>query len=198
MDFPRVFVLNVPLLIFLLTGIGPSQTDSSKQVHSNSEKLLVLPFEIHGLSYEDAVLLTRRFADGLKESKRFDVFLGDSIQGSGAKSDPRSFAKTGSALGMHNVVHVKVVHREKLYVLEIRLVRVSDASLLYAERVDYEGEFGSFLSDVVPEQARKLTHAHLDAKTPWAKAAFLFGACLGGIIWVFWHLSRGNIKQASH
>ena len=75
MDFPRVLVLNISFLIFLLTGIGPSQTDSSKQVHSNSEKLLVLPFEIHGLSYEDAVLLTRRFADGLKESDRFDVFL---------------------------------------------------------------------------------------------------------------------------
>jgi TolB-like protein len=198
MDFPGALVLKIALLIILLTGIGLSQADSSKDERTNREKLLVLPFEIHGLSNEEAALVSKRFADGLKESNRFEVFLKDSIQVSDAGVDPRSLAKTGSGYGMDKVVHVKVVHREGLYVLESRLVNVSDAALLYAERFDYPGEFGSFLSDIIPEQARKLMQAHLDAKTPWAKAAFLFGACLGGILWILWHFSRGKIKQASH
>jgi hypothetical protein len=195
MDFSRARVWNISLLLFLMTGIGFAQADSSRRVQGHLEKLLVLPFKIHGLSNEDATLLTKRFADGLKESYRFDVVLKDSLYGSDAASDPRSLALEGSGLGMDKVVLVKVVHREKLYALEIRLVNVKDAALLYAERVNYSGEFGSFLSEVIPEQARKLTQAHLDAKTPWAKAAFLFGGCLGAIIWILWHLRRKGRQQ---
>jgi hypothetical protein len=197
MDFSRGRVASFCLLVFLTISVSVSQTDSSRQVQKSSEKLLVLPFEIHGLSFEDATLLSKSFAEGLKESGRFEVFLKDSIQGPGVASNPRSLAKAGGGIEMHKVVHVKVVHRERLFVLEIRLVNVTDAALLYAERVDYTGEFATFLTAVIPEQAHKLALAHLDAKTPWAKAAFLFGGCLGAILWIFWHFRRGKIKQAS-
>ena len=197
MEFSRALLLKVLLFIFLLTAIAFSQTDSSGHALTGREKLLVLPFEIHDLSKEEAILLTNRFADGLKESDRFEIVLKDSLQGLENSTDPRALAQAGSRIGANKVTHLKIVHRDKLYVLEIRLVNVSSAALLYAERVDYSGEFGSFLSDVIPDQARKLMQAHLDAKTPWAKAAFLFGGCLGAILWILWHFKRKDSIQVN-
>ncbi len=184
-------------LVMLMIGISLSQSSPTEGAITLPETLAVLPFEIHNLTREDGLLLAKRFAAVLRESNRFEVILKDSIGGSGGLHDPRSLAETGKTLGVRKIVHVGIVHRDRLYVLQIRLVNVSDAALLYAERVDYSGEFGSLLSDVIPEQARKLTQAHLDAKTPWAKAAFLFGACLGAILWVLWHFRRNRSRQAS-
>jgi TolB-like protein len=182
-------------LIILVIGTCFCQSPSKEQASSHPETLAVLPFETHGLTHEEGILLCNRFAEVVRESKRFDVLATDSTGGSVGLHDSRSLAKAAKILGVRKIVHVSVVHRDRLYVLQIRLINVGDAALLYAERVDYSGEFGSFLSDVIPEQARKLTQAHLDAKTPWAKAAFLFGACLGAIIWILWHLRRKGQQQ---
>jgi TolB-like protein len=185
------------LLIVLVIGTCFCQSPSKEQASSHPETLAVLPFETHGLTREDGLLLAKRFAELMRKSNRFEVLRKDSTNGSAGLHDSRSLAEAGKALGAQKIVHVSVVHRDKLYVLQIRLVNVSDEALLYAERVDFSGEFGSFLSDVIPEQARKLTQAHLDAKTPWAKAAFLFGACLGAILWAFWHFRRNRSRKAS-
>jgi len=182
-------------LVTLMVGISFSQSSPTGGATAHPETLAVLPFEIHGLAPEEGLLLAKRFAEAMRESNRFEVFLQDSIAGSERLRDPRSLAEAGKTLGVKKIVHVSVVHRDRLYVLQIRLVNASDAALLYAEQVRYTGEFGSFLSDVIPEQARKLTQAHLDAKTPWAKAAFLFGACLGAILWVFWHFRRKGVGR---
>jgi TolB-like protein len=182
-------------LIILVIGTCFSQSPPKEDASAHSETLVVLPFETHGLSREDGLLLVNRFTEVMRESNRFEVILRDSAQRPEGWHNPRSLAEKGKALGVQKIVHVSVVHRDKLFVLQIRMVNVDDAALLYAERVDYSGEFGSLLSDVIPEQARKLTQAHLDAKTPWAKAAFLFGACLGAILWIFWHFRRKDIPQ---
>ena len=183
-------VCLVLTLIILVIGACFCQSPQREEAGARPETLAVLPFEIHNLTREDGLLLAKRFAEIMRESNRFEVFLKDSMVGSERLRDPRSLAEAGKTLGVQKIVHVSVVHRDRLYVLQIRLVNVSDAALLYAEQVRYTGEFGSFLSDVIPEQARKLTQAHLDAKTPWAKAAFFFGACMGAILWVFWHFRR--------
>ncbi|MCX6142347.1 MAG: hypothetical protein NTZ35_03930 [Ignavibacteriales bacterium] len=184
-------------LIILVIGTCFAQSPPKEEASAHPERLAVLPFEIRGLSREDGLLLAKRFAEVVREANRFEVILKDTIAISEGMKDPRFLAETGKTLGVGKIVHVSVVHRDRLYVLQIRLVNVSDAALLYAEQVRYTGEFGSFLSDVIPEQARKLTQAHLDAKTPWAKAAFLFGACLGAILWVFWHFRRNRTGQGS-
>lgn len=184
---------RVPAIVSLVTlmiGICLSQSSPNEVATAHPETLAVIPFEIHGLSREDGLLLAKRFAEVVREANRFEVILKDTIASSEGMKDPRFLAETGKTLGVGKIVHVSVVHRERLYVLQIRLVNVSDAVLLYAERVDYSGEFASLLSDIIPEQAHKLAQAHLDAKTPWAKAAFLFGACLGAILWIFWHFRR--------
>jgi len=123
--------------------------------------------------------------------------VANSLKSSEGIADPRSLAEAGKSVGVQKVVHVDVVRREPLTILQIRLVNVSDAALLYAERVDYSGELGSLLSDVIPEQARKLRSSHLDSKTPWAKAAFLFGACCGAILLIFWHFKRRDAVRSS-
>ena len=187
---------TIILLMAFSAITGFSQTESAADAHSHREKLAVLPFVLHGLSSEEGLQLTHRFAEVLGESDRFEVILADSMNGGEETSDLRSLAVLGKVLGVGKVVHVDVVKREKFTALRIRLVNVSDAALLYAERADYSGEFGSFLSDVIPEQARKLTQAHLDAKTPWAKAAFLFGACLGAILWIFWYFRRKDANRS--
>jgi TolB-like protein len=188
-------VCTIFFLFILVVGICFSQSSPTEGTSTHPDTLAVLPFETHNLTREDGLLLAKRFAEVMRESDRFEVLLKDSIESSVGLHDPHSLAETGKTLGVRKVVHVSIVHRDRLFVLQIRLVNVSDAALLYAERVDYSGEFGSFLSSVIPEQARRLTQAHLDAKTPWAKAAFLFGACLGAILWVFWHFRRKDATR---
>jgi hypothetical protein len=175
--------------------LGFFQTDTPGNAPDHREKLAIPAFTLHGLFPEDGSQLSRRFADVLAESNRFQISLVDSLKDSERSSDPQFLADAGKALGVQKIVQVDVVRRVNHFVLRIRLVNVSDAALLYAERADYSGEFGSLLADVIPEQARKLSKAHLDAKTPWAKAAFLFGGCLVAILWVFWHFSRKNTIQ---
>ena len=187
---------SVFALVVLMMGTCFSQSSPTDGAVTQAETLAVVPFENHGLSREDGLLLAKRFAEVLRASNRFRVILQDSMESSAKMRDPHSLAETGKTLGVLKVVDVSIVHRDKLWVLQIRLVNVVDAALLYAERVDYSGEFGSVLSDVIPEQARKLTQAHLDAKTPWAKAAFLFGACLGAILWIFWHFRRKEANRS--
>jgi TolB-like protein len=182
-------------LVILAISTCFAQSAPAQRASDNPETLAVLPFELHNVSSEEGLILTRRFAEVVREANRFDVMLTDSVVESESMKDARALAERGRALGVRKIVHVSVVHREKLYIFQIRLVNVNDATLLYAERVDHKGEFGSFLSDVIPEQARKLTLAHLDAKTPWAKAAFLFGGCLGAILWIMWHLRRKGRQQ---
>jgi hypothetical protein len=175
-----------------------SQSTSSAADGSHKDKLAVLPFSLHGLSPEEGSQLTHRFAEVAAGPGRFDIVLSDSAKGIEGTSDVRFLADAGKLLGVQKVVQVDIVRREKLNVLRIRLVNVDDGALLYSERVDYSGDRDSLLSKVIPEQARTLCSAHLDAKTPWAKAAFLFGACLAAIAWIFRHFRRkGTAKQHS-
>jgi hypothetical protein len=180
------------------SGFTVSQTASSTVDGNHKDKLAVLPFSLHGLSVEEGSLLTHRFAEVAAETGRFEIVLSDSAKGIEGTSELRFLANAGKLLGVQKVVHIDVVRREKLNVLRIRLVNVGDGALLYAERVDYSGDRDSLLSKIIPEQARKLSSAHLDAKTPWGKAAFLFGACLAAIVWIFWHFRRkGTAKPDS-
>jgi len=169
---------------------GFSRGQSLDATPGTREKLALLPMELTDVSTQEGSQLLVAFAAALGESKRFDVL----VNSTSAANTVRALAEAGKALGANKVVHVRVVRRKGLYVLSIRLVSVDGASLLYSERVDYSGEFNSFLSEVIPEQARKLSKAHLDAKTPWAKAAFLFGGCLGAILWILWHFRRKNVR----
>jgi TolB-like protein len=191
----RISLIIVPAVLLAITGF--SQTGSTAPVPGERERVAVFQFSLHGLSLEEGAQLTKRFASVLGESDRFDVIVANSLKSSEGIADPRSLAEAGKSVGVQKVVHVDVVRREPLTILQIRLVNVSDAALLYAERVDYSGELGSLLSDVIPEQARKLRSSHLDSKTPWAKAAFLFGACCGAILLIFWHFKRRDAVRSS-
>jgi TolB-like protein len=131
-------------LIILVIGACFSQSPPKAEASDHPETLAVLPFETHGLTREQGLLLANRFAEVVRESKRFEVLLKDSTDGSVGWHDSRSLAEKGKTLGVRKIVHVSIVHRDKLFVFQIHLVNVSDAAILYAERVDYSGEIGLF------------------------------------------------------
>jgi hypothetical protein len=190
------------IIIIIFCSFVPviAHDGSAKAASEQREKLVLLPFSLHGVTVEEGEQLARRFAEVMRESGRFDVSLADSGMGISGTSKTLMVAGAGNVLGAQKVVQIDVVRRKKLTTLRIRLVNVSDKALLYAERVDHQGDWSSLLSSVIPEQARKLCSAHLDAKTPWGKAAFLFGASLAAIIWIFWLFRRkdaGSRKGAS-
>ena len=163
------------------------------------ERAAILPFTLQGLSVEEGAQLAQRFTAVIVESKRFNVLspdaVGDMLAQSGKqKSDSCNtvpcLAQLGNRLGAAKIVHVRVVHREGLYVLFITLVNVEGESLLYSERVDYHGEFGALLTEVIPEQALKLTKAHLDARIPWYPAMVLAAVCLAAILGIYVRFRR--------
>ena len=176
--------------LLLLLAFGSCSSISHTQPFTDSpggrERLAILPFELVDLSKEEGLELTAKFAAAIEESRRFEVLRGSIVHDDAL----RALADAGKALGAAKVVHVRIVHRDELYVLFIRLVGVDKASLLYAERVDFSGEFNSLLSQIIPEQARKLTSAHLDAATPWIPAVLLGLTSLGVILWIYARFRR--------
>ena len=170
------------------------------------ERVAVLPFTLQSVSPEEGVQLSQRFTAVVAESKRFSVLPAATLQkvleehkhkSNDSCDSPLCLGQLGRELGVEKIVHVRVVHREGLYVLFIRLVNVEGASLLYSERIDYHGEFDALLSEVIPEQALKLAKAHLDANTPWVPAMILFAACLGTTFWIYAHFRRGRARHKS-
>jgi TolB-like protein len=175
------------------TVFGLSQTPPAPTDRGGRETLAVLPFTLHGLTPDEGTNLTRLFTQVMSESGRFEIIRSDSVKGVEGTSSALFLAEAGKAIGVMKVIQVDVVRRERLTSLRIRLVNTGDATLLYSERVDYDGSPDSLASTIIPEQARKLSQAHLDAPTPWGKAALMFGASLTFIIWILYHLrSKGR------
>jgi hypothetical protein len=182
------------LLVVLQLSAGFSQTTLSAGSSGDQERLGLLPFETRGFSSEDGVRLRQSFATGLAESKRFDVMsdmvLKNNLEQAGLKNidscnTPPCLAQLGNVLNVEKVVHVQAERWEQRSMLHIRLVRSSDAALLYDERVDYSGDLGTLVAAIAPEQGRKLAAAFLDKKPNWILigAAVLVG--MGLIYWLF-------------
>lgn len=190
------------LLVAFQPGSGFSQTPSTTN-SGDQERVALLPFEAHGFSSEEAVRLKDSFADGLAESKRFDVMLGivlrNSLEQASLKkidncNTPPCLAELGKVLNVEKVVHVQAERWEQRFVLHIRLFRSSDAALLYDERVDYSGDISTLTSNIAPEQGHKLAAAFLDKKPNW----WLIGAgILVGIGLIFWLFTRFGSVESS-
>jgi hypothetical protein len=156
--------------------------------------LALLPFEIRGLSENEGKQLKQRFGEILGESDRFDVMpdnvLRNSLNLAGLASIDSCntlpcLAQLGKVLDVAKVVHVSVDQWRERFVMQIRLVRSSDAALLYAERVEFAGSYDGLLSTAIPEQARKLSAAYLDRKTSWYLIAAAVIVGVGLIYWIY-------------
>jgi hypothetical protein len=195
-------------LVFLLVAFqvcaGFSQTAPSAGSSKEQERLALLPFETRGFSSEDGIRLRESFATGLAESKRFDVmpdivFRNNLDQAGLMNIDSCNtlpcLAQLGKVLNVEKVVHVRAERWEQRFMLHIQLVRSSDAALLYDERVDYSGDFSTFLSPITSDQGRKLSAAFLDKKPNWILigTALLLGT--GLIFWLFTTL--GSMKSSA-
>lgn len=193
------------LLVLLQMSAGIGQSTQTAGSRSSVEKLAVLPFEIQGLSTEEGLQLTQRFADVFAESKRFDVMPQDTMRNifaeAGTKLEGCNYsyciADLGKVLGVQKVVHVNATRRGKLYVLHIRLVNAADAALLYDERVEHSGEFNVLLSDVIAEQARKLSGARLETGTRWYIIAAAIVVVVGAIYWIYKTFDQNTAVEGS-
>lgn len=198
-------ILPLVLALSFHTSVSFSERAEPTSERVFQEKLAVLPFELHGISPEEGLLLTQRFAGALAESKRFDVMPHDTMKRifteSGTKLEGCNYsyciADLGKVLGVQKVVHVDASRRGRLYVLHIRLVDAQSAALLYDERVDYSGEFKDVLSDVLAEQARKLAGARLDEGTKWYIIAAAVLAGVGAIYWIYKSFNSQNAQESS-
>jgi hypothetical protein len=187
------------ILVALHSSSGISQTKSS----GNEERLALLPFETKGFSIEEAVRLMQSFAGGLGESKRFDVMpemvLRNNLEQAGlSKIDSCNtrpcLAQLGNVLNVEKIVHVQAERWEQRFVMHIRLIRSSDAALLYDERIDYSGEISTLTATIAPEQGRKLAAAFLDKKPNWWLIA---GVVLVGVGLIYWLFRSFGTKDSS-
>jgi hypothetical protein len=106
---------------------------------------------------------------------------------------PLCIAELGKVLGVDKVIHAQATRRDEHFMLHIRLVNVSDAKLLYDERVDYSGDFGILLSEVAVQQAQKLCAAKLDIGTQWYIIAANIFLGVGAIYWIFRSFRRETL-----
>jgi hypothetical protein len=195
-------LLKASTLFLLLVAIqtSPAICQEAQLSKSNDgERLVVLPFEIRGLTTDEGLQLRQRFCETLAASKRFDVIPDNVLRnnlelGGLSKIDSCNtlpcLAQLGKVLNVEKIVHVSVDRWKERFVMHIRLVRSSDAALLYDERVDFSGDFNNFRSIVAPEQARKLSVAYLDRRPNWYLIAAAVLAGVGLIYWIYRHLHR--------
>lgn len=193
---------NIALFLFLVAlplGAGRSQSKGDQ------ERLLLLPFEIRGLTVNEGTLLHQKFGEFLGESGRFDVMpnnvLRNNLDLAGLASMDSCntlpcLAQLGKVLNVAKVVHVSVDRWRERFILHIRLVRSFDAALLYAERVEFAGSYEELLSNLIPEQARKLSAAYLDRKTNWYLIAAAIIAGVGIIYWLYSTLTSTSSADA--
>ncbi|MDP2885195.1 MAG: hypothetical protein Q8P51_09280 [Ignavibacteria bacterium] len=186
--------VSLVLLMLLPVGVAASQ-EIFQRSGRGQEVVAVLPFDLRGISVEDGVHLAEKFEQVLAaETSRFSILHPDTMKAIFVEAGIKNLegcdytyclADMGKILGVQKVVHVSASRRGKLYVLNVRLVNVADASLLYAERVDFSGDLSVLTSEVIPEQARKLGGARLDSGARWyyVAAAILLG--VGVIYWIY-------------
>lgn len=182
---------NITLLLFLVVlPLGVVQS----QATGDQERLLLLPFEVRGLAANEGSQLKQKFGEILGESGRFDVMqdhvLRNNLDLAGlANIDSCNtlpcLAQLGKVLDVAKVVHISLDQWRERYVMHIRLVRSSDATLLYAERVEFTGSYDELLSTVITEQARKLSAAYLDRRTSWYLIAAAVIVGIGLIYWIY-------------
>lgn len=191
---PSPMLRRLILLILLQLSLSASEYECAAGTDADTERLAVLPFELRGMSADNGLRLQQKFCEILAESKRFDVMpdnvLKDNLKRSGVSdmdtcNTQACLAQLGKILNVEKIVHISVDERKERYVLHVRLVRSSDAALLYDERVDYSGEFSNLLSTVAPEQAQKLNSAFLDKKPNWYLIAATLIVGIGLIWWIF-------------
>jgi len=185
------------LLAILQISIGLCQ-DSSR------ERVAILPFEIRGITPEEGLQLRQRLAETLGESPQLDILppaaMKSILESAGLKNIDSCntlpcLAQLGKVLDVGTVVHVSVDRWRERFVMHSRLVRASDAALLYNERVDYSGDFNTFLSTVILEQGRRLTGARYDTGSKWylVAAAVLVG--VGVIYWIYTSFAKSSITD---
>lgn len=199
-SFPRTstFIL---LLVALSATSGTAQPAAVGNSPGDQERVALLPVDNHGFSSAEIALLSQGFADGLAESRRFHVMT-DTILRSGLDQVRRAglescktivcLANIGKVLNAEKVVYIRAERWDQRYMLHIRMVRSSDAALLYDERVDFSGDIRAFSTSTSVEQGRKLASAFLDRKPNWILLCAVLIAGVGVICWLFAGFLSGN------
>ncbi len=164
------------------------------------DKLAVVPFEVKGLSKEEALLLTERFAAALAESKRFEIMSQEEMNVLLKDSQFKNLegcnyslclSDIGKVLGVQKVVHGSIGRRGKLYTLRIRMIEVANADIIYDERSEHSGEFDALASEAIPMQARNLGETKFESGGRW----YVIGAAVlvtAGVIYTIYKAFNKN------
>jgi hypothetical protein len=178
----------------LLACIGVYQTALGIGLREDKEKLAVLPFAIEGLDSSQNRMLQQHFEQRIRESVNFELlpehlFRNTLAQAGIGRIDAcvslPCLAQLGNILNVQKIVYVQGMHAGQRYIIQIRLVNVADAKLLYDEPITYTGEFNMHLAEAISDHARNIDKTYVTSGTPWYYYAA--GALVGvGIIyWLF-------------
>jgi hypothetical protein len=192
---------------FLITGIGICQAALGIGLREDKEKLVVLPFAIEGLDSSQNRMLQQHFEQRLRESINFEVlperlFRNALAQAGISRIDAcvslPCLAQLGNVLNVQKVVHVQGLHAGQRYIMQIRLVNVSDAKLLYDEPITYSGEFNMLLAEAISEHARNIDKTYVASGTPWYYYAAGVLVGVGIIYWLFTTWASSGSSETSN
>ena len=181
-------------LAFLLASIGVCQAAVGIDPRGDKEKLAVLPFAIEGLDSSQNRMLQQHFEQRLRESINYEPLAEHEFRNALAQAGLTRIdactslpclAQLGNVLHVQKVVHVQGLHAGQRYIMQIRLVNVSNAKLLYDEPITYSGEFNMLLADAISEHARNIDKTYVTTETPWYYYAAGVLVGVGIIYWLF-------------
>lgn len=171
----------------------------------DKEKVALLPFEQKGLSNEETALLTKKFAELLQSSGKFEVMPHDEMLRLIAEADfnletctySYCLADAGKVLGVQKVMHGSITRRGKLYTLHLRLIDVRNAQIVLDRKPEHSGEFDQLVSEMLPEEARAASEYSLVPDTKWYVVAAAIVVTVGAIYSIYRAFNKTAASEAT-
>ena len=175
------------MLMCVVLAAHPHELSGSQP--GAKEKVAVLPFQQKGLSNEEAAALTKKFAELLQSTEKFEVMPYGEMVRLIAEADLKlesctysyCLADAGKVLGVQKVMHGSVTRRGKLYTLHLRLVDVRSAEIVHDSKPEYSGEFDQLVVEVLPVEAKAASEYSLESGSKWYVVAAAVVITVGAI-----------------
>ena len=189
----------------LCVVISAHAHELSSSQPGDKERVAVLPFQQMGLSNEETATLTKKFAEFLQSTGKFEVMPHDEMLRLIAEADfnlesctySYCLADVGKVLGVQKVMHGSITRRGKFYTLRLRLIDVQSAEIVFDRKPEYSGEFDRLAAEVLPGEAKAASEYSLESGTKWYVITAVIVVTVGAIYSLYKAFTKTSASEGT-
>lgn len=199
-------MLNAIATVLLCVVLSAHARELPGSQPESKERIAVLPFEQKGLSNEETATLTKRLAELLQSTGRFEVMPKDEMLRLFAEAEFKNLesctysyclADAGKVLGVQKVMHGSISRRGKLYTLHLRLIDVRSGEIVHDRKSEYSGEFDQLVSEALPGEAKAASEYSLESNTKWYIVTAAIVVTVGAIYSIYKAFNKAGSSEGT-